>query len=375
MGLPEAQGYDALLVVVDRAKKQMHAIPTTEETSALGLAKLYRDNVWRYHGLPDSIISDRGPQFAAALMKELNKLLKIQTKTSTAYHPQTDGQTERVNQDVEQYLRLFVNHRQDDWPEWIALGEFAYNNRIHSAIQVSPFFANYGYNPRMGFEPRREGKVEAAEDFAERMKRVHEEAHAALTKARDEMKRYADQIRGEAPAYKVGDKVWLESEDLQINRPSRKLAEKRLGPYPITEIVSQNAVKLKLPTSIKIHPVINVSRVRPHTASTIPEQRAEAPPPVQIEGELEYHVEEVLDSRLRRNQLQYLVKWQGYTEENNTWEPAANLEHATDAIAAFHRTHPAAPRQLRSLAHFRFRPYENFTDTPEGFTSRLESEP
>ena len=104
VGLPEVQGFDVLLVVVDRAKKMVHAVPTTSETSALGLAKLYRDNVWRYHGLPDSIISDQGPQFAAELMKELNKLLRIQTKLLTAYHPQTDGQTERMNQEIEQYL-------------------------------------------------------------------------------------------------------------------------------------------------------------------------------------------------------------------------------------------------------------------------------
>ena len=153
VGLPEVQGFDALLVVVDRAKKMVHAVPTTSETSALGLAKLYRDNVWRYHGLPDSIISDRGPQFAAELMKELNKLLGIQTKLSTAYHPQTDGQTERMNQEIEQYLRMFVSHRQDDWPEWIAIVEFLYNNKIHTTMQMSPFFANYGYHPRMGTEP------------------------------------------------------------------------------------------------------------------------------------------------------------------------------------------------------------------------------
>jgi len=118
VGLPEAQGHDALLVVVvDWAKKQAHMIPTTAETSALGLAKLYQDNVWHYHGLPDLVISDRGPQFAAELMKELNKLLGIQTKLSTAFHPQTDGQMEWVNQEVEQYPRLFISHCQDDWPE------------------------------------------------------------------------------------------------------------------------------------------------------------------------------------------------------------------------------------------------------------------
>ena len=144
----------------------MHVIPTTAETSALGLAKLYRDNVWKHHDLPDSIISDRGPQFTASMMCKLNSLLDIQTKLFMAFHPQMDGQTERVNQDIEQYLRLFISHHHDDWPEWIAIGEFAYNNKIHLAIQVSTFYVNYGYNPRMGVEPRRRSKVEAADDFA-----------------------------------------------------------------------------------------------------------------------------------------------------------------------------------------------------------------
>ena len=95
-----------------------HFIPTTERTSAEGLARLFRDNVWKLHGLPDSIISDRGPQFTAGVMKELNRMLGIETKLSTAFHPQTDGQTERMNQELEQYLRMFIDHRQEQWPEW-----------------------------------------------------------------------------------------------------------------------------------------------------------------------------------------------------------------------------------------------------------------
>jgi hypothetical protein len=278
-GLPEVQGFDTILVVVDRAKKQIHVVPTMAETSALGLAKLYRDNVWRYHGLLDSIISDRGLQFAAALMKELNGLLGIKTKLSMAFHLQTDSQTERVNQDVEQYLRIFTSHRQHDWLEWIALGEFAYNNKVHSVIQVSSFYASYGYNPRMGVEPRRQSKNEAVDNFASRMKSVHEEAQAALTKARDEMKRYTDQTRGEAPEYQVGQKVWLEMTDLNLKHPSKKLAEKRIGPYLITEIISLNAVKLKLPWSIKIRPVVNVSHIHPYKPTEIPHQSAPKPPP------------------------------------------------------------------------------------------------
>ena len=115
--LPLAQGYDAILVVVDRLTKMAHFVPTTERTSAEGLARLFRDNIWKLHGLPDSIISDIGPQFAAGIMKELNRMLGIETKLSIAFHPQTDGQTERMNQELEQYLRMFIDHQQEQWPE------------------------------------------------------------------------------------------------------------------------------------------------------------------------------------------------------------------------------------------------------------------
>ena len=224
-GLPEAQGYDALFVTCCCHPKQTHIIPTHSTVTARGLATLFRDNIWKLHGLPETALSDRGPQFAAEFMHELNTILGIQTKLSTAYHLQTDGQTKRLNQDVEQYLRLFVSQRQNDWPEWIACAEFAYNNKVHSATKVSPFYANYGRHPRMGIEPRRAGKSEPAKEFAERMKEIHEEAGTALSKARNDITRYADQHRGTAPEYKVGDKVWLSTKDIKINRPSRKLAE------------------------------------------------------------------------------------------------------------------------------------------------------
>ena len=127
--LPLAQGYDSILVVVDQLTKMVHFIPTTEKTLAEGLAKLFRNNVWKLHGLLESIISDRGPQFTAGLIRELNRMLEIESKLSTAFHPQTDGQTERVNQELEQYLRMFIDHRQEQWPDWLGTAEFAYNNK------------------------------------------------------------------------------------------------------------------------------------------------------------------------------------------------------------------------------------------------------
>ena len=136
--------------------------------------------MWKLHRLPESIISDQGPQFAAELTKELNRMLEIEMRLSTAFHPQTNRQTEQMNQKLEQYLRFFVEHRQKDWPEWLASAEFAVNNKAYTATKVLSFMANYGRELRMEEDIRKKKKVESATEFVERMKKVHEEAGAAL---------------------------------------------------------------------------------------------------------------------------------------------------------------------------------------------------
>ena len=203
--LPVVAEKNAILVVCDRLSKMMYFVATTEGTSAEGLARLLRDNVWKLHGLPESVVSDRGPQFAAELTKELNRMLGIKIKLSMAFHPQTDGQTERMNQELEQYLRFFIENRQKDWPEWLVTAEFAINNKVHTATKVSPFIANYGKELRMRGDIRRKGKVESATEFVERMKKVHEEAEAALKKTQEEMKRYVDRRRKETEVWKKRD--------------------------------------------------------------------------------------------------------------------------------------------------------------------------
>ena len=239
-----------------------HFVATTEETSAEGLARLFRDNVWKLHGLPESVILDRGPQFAVELTKELNRMLGIKTKLSTAFHPQTDGQTERMNQELEQYLWFFIEHRQKDWPEWLVVAEFAINNKVHMATKVSPFMANYRKELRMEGDIRRKGKVESTTEFVERMKKVQEEAEAALKKMQEEMKRSADRGRRETEVWKKGDRVLLSTKDLVFKeRPTKKLTERYVGSYAIEEVVLSNAVKLRLPCSMRIHPVVNVSRI------------------------------------------------------------------------------------------------------------------
>jgi len=264
MKLPLVQGYNSILVVVDQFTKMAHFVPTTEKTTAEGLARLFRDNVWWLHGLPESIISDRGPQFAAGLMRELNKMLGIKTKLSMAFYPQTNGQTERMNQELEQYLRMFIDHCQDHWPEWLGTAEFAYN-KAHAGTKVSPFEANSGQNPRIGFELRKKGKFEGAEKFAKRMKEVQEEAKAALGKVQENMRRYADRHRGEAVEYKVGDLVLLSTKDLKwqmVGQHLENLVEWFVGPYKIKAIISSNVVELELPATVKIHLVVNVSWIK-----------------------------------------------------------------------------------------------------------------
>ena len=217
MKLPVVVGKDVILVVCDRLSKMAHFVATMEGTSAEGLARLFHDNIWKLHGLPESIVLDWGPQFVAGLTKKLNRMLGIKMKLLMAFHPQTDGQTERMNQELEQYLRFFVENRQKDWPEWLASAEFVVNNKTHTATKVSPFIANYGRELRMGEDIRKKRKIESATEFVEKMKKVHEEAVVALRKTQEEMKRYADRSRRETEEWKKGDRVMLMSRSLTVD--------------------------------------------------------------------------------------------------------------------------------------------------------------
>jgi len=165
-----------------------------------------------------------------------------------------------MNQELEQYLRFFVDHRQKDWLEWLASAEFAVKNKVHTATKVLPFMTNYGRELRMGGDIRKRGKVEKVTEFVERMKKVHEEAGAALKKVQEDMKRQADRGRKETEDWKKRDRVLLSTKDLVFKeRPVRKLMDRYIGPYTIEKVVSTNSVKLQLPTSMRIHPVVNVS--------------------------------------------------------------------------------------------------------------------
>src|SRR5258708_2600914 len=184
--LPESKGYNAILVVVDRLSKRIHAVPTVTMIDSAGVVCLFLKHVWRHHGLPEAVISDRGSPFMSNFSRELAALLDIQLTPSTAYHLQTDGQMERVNQEIEAYLWVFVSHRQDDWADWLPLAEFAYNSHVHSTTCRTPFELDSAQHPRIGSQPTWSSAIEAADDFAQQMSQMQDEAKAALEHAADE---------------------------------------------------------------------------------------------------------------------------------------------------------------------------------------------
>lgn len=348
--LPNSKGFDAILVVVDRLTKMAHFMACKKTVTGEQTAKLFIDNIYKSHGLPEDIISDRGTQFTSSFWRSLFKILGVQIKLSTAFHPQTDGQTERVNQVLEQYLRCTVNYHQDDWMELLPLAEFAYNNTTHGSTQQTPFFANYGYHPR--FDHFDFGTIQnpAAEDLARRISEIHKEVRDQLHGAQANQKRNADKYRKEHPRICVGDKVWLLKRNIKTRRPCDKLDYRRLGPFVVEKQINEVAYRLTLPASMRIHPVFHVSLLEPYTTSVLPGRTQVPPPPIEIDGEEEWEVSEILDSRLVRGKLEYLVHWEGYDVSERSWEPVINLQNAPEMVEIFHRQYPDKPkaRQIKN---------------------------
>jgi hypothetical protein len=190
--LSPSRGYDAIVVIVDKMGKRSILEPANVELTTEGAARIMLNRVFRNHGLPNQVISDRGPQFVSGFMRELYRLLGIEGKASTAWHPQTDGQTERMNQEIKQYLRVFVNHHQDDWADWLAIGEFALNDRVSSATGFSPFYLESGQHPWKGIEPLGESRNPNVNEFVRTLQGIRKEAEKNLTRAAEVMKKYHD---------------------------------------------------------------------------------------------------------------------------------------------------------------------------------------
>jgi len=217
--------------------------------------------------------------------------------------------------------------------------EFAFNNKVHTATKMSLFQANYGREPKMGFDIRKKEKNEKVEEFVKEMKERHEEARAALVKSQEEMKRQADRSRKEAEEYRVGDKVLISMKDFSMElrkRAMKKLIEKFIEPYVVRKIVSENVVELELPALLRIHLVVNMRRIVKYREQ-VEGQKKIPLPPIEVASEKEYEVEEILDRQERRGKTKYLVRWKGYMAEENMWEGVENLKNMMEKVEEFEK--------------------------------------
>uniref|UniRef100_A0A803J5N9 Integrase catalytic domain-containing protein n=1 Tax=Xenopus tropicalis TaxID=8364 RepID=A0A803J5N9_XENTR len=313
--LHPSQGKTVIWVVVDRFSKMAHFISLPQLPSAKVLADLFITHIFKFHGFPENIISDRGVQFVSKFWRAFCSLVGTELSFSSAYHPQTNGQTERVNQSLEQYLRCYVSDNQSTWSELLPWAEFAYNNATHSSSGRSPFFVVYGLHPKAFSFSGSNSPVPSANSSVLKFSEIWSSVHDSLSAASLAQKKTGDKSRREAPQYKVGDLVWLSTKNIKLKVPSPKLGPRFIGPYPIIAIINSSSVRLQLPPNFKIANTFHVSLLKPASNTRC----LSVPPPVLVEGQPEYEIQEFLDSRLVRGKLQYLTRWKGFGPEENSW--------------------------------------------------------
>jgi hypothetical protein len=315
-------------VVVDKLSKYVHLIPTTKTCTAEEAARLFITHIFQYHGLPRSIISDRDPRFTSKFWQSFCQQLDIEPKYSTAYHPQTDGQTERANRVIEEVLRHSIDNTHTNWEELLPTVSFAINNSKSSSTGLTPFYMNHGAHPITPASlAMPESKLPTLNSVLIGLEKTLQEVQAILKSAQDRQAAYANRSR--APhTFAAGQQVLLKTTHLKFKQGVKKLHPKFIGPFKILKMIGENAAKLELPpTYSRIHPVFHVSLLRVFHQS--PSAARPPPEPQVVDNEPWYEVEKILADRTRkrgRRKIQeFLIKWKGYDSIHNSWEPKANI--------------------------------------------------
>ena len=335
--LPISHGFDSILTIVDQGcSKAAKFIPCNKTIDGTGVANEYLKHLVPWFGLPKRIISNRDPCFTSAFAKELCKATGIQQNLSTAFHPQTDRQTERMNAWIEQYLRPWTSGSPHSWSALLPIAEFAHNSWKHDAAKSMPHELLIGIKPQVILK-HLESPVPATETCLQSMAETRKRVQFLMTQIQDvKDSRKITEI-------KVGDQVWLEGKNLALTR-HRKLSPKRYGPFTVTERIGPVAYQLDLPTLMKIHNVFHINLLMPYKETEAYGTPFTQPLPV-IEGEEEYEVEAILDVRRygRKRKLQYLVHWKGYPNSNNSWVDHSDL-NTPDLLKEYYSNSATAGR-------------------------------
>ncbi len=336
--LPISQGYDTILTITDHnCSKAAIFIPCKEAMTVEEIAGLILQHVFPRFGLPCRFISNRDPKFTSRFIWNLCKSTGTTQNISMAYHPRTDRQSEHTNQWLEQYLRFWVNERQDNWHSYLPLAEFTHNNWPNETTGESPFFILYGFNPCADWL-NKPSPIPQVALRVEQFKEARQKAQALMIKAQQSWVKHQD-----TPKYQEHDLVWLEGRHLRTNQPAIKLVPKRHGPFPIIQVMSPVNYQLKLPTQWNIHDVFHIDLLTPYHKTTLHGTNYSRLPSELVEDQEEYEVEKILDSQQfgRRQKLQYLVKWKGYLDSDNEWVNKKDI-HANEAIREFKNQNSAS---------------------------------
>ena len=350
-GLPSSKRrgvvYDSILVVVDRCTKMARYIPVTTKITAVELAETFFEEIVLRYGVPGGIVSDRGSVFTSAFWSAVCYHAKIKRKLSTAFHPQTDGQTERQNQVLEHYLRTFADAEQAQWANQLPLAEFAYNNASHNSTGSSPFYLLYGFNPDIHYEVEDDSAEERIPAAKDRIKHLHEMRQALTERLKHASSKQAEYYnkKHKPMEYHVGDLVMLSTRNLKQKRPSKKMSHKFVGPFRVEDKVGAQAYRLTLPTSYRIHNTFHVSLLEKYhhrAGDQVAEQMMQAPD--LIDDEEQWEIEEILGRTGGKKGIWYKVKWLNWGDAYNQWLPAEELENAPDLVRKFDEQ---APRKRR----------------------------
>jgi transposase InsO family protein/predicted aspartyl protease len=353
----DRHGYDCILVFIDRLGKDSVTIPCHKTIDARGTAILFIQWVYRFGHTPESIVSDRGPQFVSSFWQEFCRIIGVKIKLSTAYHKQTDGQTEIMNRYIDQRLRPFVNYYQDNWSDLIPMIDRAQITLPHSSIGMAPYRLKFGVEPRTSWDwdaptaatPQEKLNHEDAFKVATRMHNAWEVAKGNLGKAQERMSRNTNRHRRPID-WEVGDQVYLSTNNLKNLRPSRKLGPQWTGPFRIIEQVG-HAYRLELPPGSKIHNVFSPDVLAKSPNTPLVGQENPKPSGEIIAGQEEWEVAEILAVKLVRGSLHYQVSWVGH-DPDPTWYLASNFMGAPIKLSDFHEQRPTLPGPPRNLSEW-----------------------